>query len=131
MGGGMIGGGGSFGGGAAFAGFPTAGVTPNFSRFTSFPFFGGGAWGWGGPTVITQPLIMPPPAPPPQQVGPMQVNQTIPFGTAVVKSTRQIFVNGTPTMVTSPMVVDYHWPSGKMAAKEHRSITRARIRIRK
>jgi hypothetical protein len=125
-GGAMSGGGASFGGGAAFGGANGLTVTP--SAVNAFPFFGGGGF-FGAPFVnVTQPLILPPPAPPPQTSGPIQLHQANPFGHTMVQSTRQIFVNGTPTTVTSPMVVEYNWPS-KAAVRPHHTFMRLRAKI--
>jgi hypothetical protein len=133
MGGGMMGGGmmgsGAFGGGVPFGGASNVRVTPSVSPFNTFPFFGGGAWGgwggWGAPEVITQPVVLPPPIPP-QVLGPVQIRQTVPFSNPVVTSSRTVFVDGTPTVVTSPMIVEYNWPSKVAAAKAHHNYMRTK-----
>lgn len=59
-----------------------------------------------------------------QTLGPVQVNVSSPFATPRATATRQVFMNGLPTVVSSPVVVDYNWPTAKKAKRSKHSLAR-------
>jgi hypothetical protein len=50
-------------------------------------------------------------------LGPVQLNTTVPFAQPVVSSVREVFQNGTATVVSEPMVVNYNWPSTRSGSR--------------